>query len=79
MKLSDIKKSININEFFERIEHCKTMHDCSYLEAIMHCCEEYNIELDVAATIIRSNPTMKKKLKECSTKLRLLLADEDEA
>ena len=72
MKIADIKKLIDVEGFFKDIEATKQQFNCSYSDAIIHCCEAQNIEVDVAATIIRSSPTMKKKLYECSRDLRMI-------
>jgi hypothetical protein len=72
MKISDIKKLINVDQFFAAVEAAKVEYNCSYLDAIVHCCEQQHIELDMAAALIRANPTMKKKVQQCSHLLRLV-------
>lgn len=72
MKIADIKKLIDVDQFFKSVEQIKTDYDCSYVDAVIQCCKDQNIEPDLAATLIRSNPTMKKKLHLCSADLRLV-------
>lgn len=72
MKVSEIKKLINVDQFFADIEKTKNEFDCSYLDAIVHCCERSQIELDVAAALIKSNPKMKAKVFDCSHLLKMV-------
>jgi hypothetical protein len=72
MKVSDIKKLIDVDQFFKDVEQARVDYNCSYLDAIIHCCEDQNIEVEMAATLVRSNPTMKKKVQQCSLLLKLV-------
>lgn len=72
MKIAEIKKLIDVDKFFRDVEQAKVDYRCSYVDAVVHCCEDQGIELDMAATLIRSNPTVKKKLHTCSQKLRMV-------
>jgi hypothetical protein len=73
MKVSDIKKLINVDQFFMDIDTAREAYQCSYIDAIVHVCEAQHIEPDIAATLIRSSPTMKKKVQACSHLLKLVV------
>ncbi len=73
MKVSDIKKLINADQFFADIDRARDAYQCSYIDAIVHVCEEQRIEPEMAATLIRSSPTMKKKVQQCSHLLKLVV------
>ncbi len=46
----------------ETVEELVWKHDLSYMDAIIHYCEENNIEVEVFAKVIKSNDMLKAKL-----------------
>jgi len=49
----------NSQAFFAEIASIVKRYEVSYMDAVIHYCEDKQIEFDVAAKVIRSNPTLK--------------------
>ena len=62
MKAAEIKKLIDGPAFFAAIEKFVSEAQCPYVDAILHHCEVHDIDPDLAAALIKSNSTFKKKL-----------------
>jgi hypothetical protein len=48
--------------FIKEIDKIVVELKISYVDAVVHFCEKNNIEIETAASIVKSNPKMKSKL-----------------
>lgn len=51
-----------MKDICEKIEDIVWKHDISYMDAIIHYCEENNVEVEVFAKAIKTNDMLKAKL-----------------
>ena len=58
--------------FKESIEALVKAHNLSYIDAVVHFCQQNNIEMETAASIIKASSKMKKKIKVEATDLNLM-------
>ncbi len=59
VKIKSIKSSA---EFVKQIETIVKEHNLEYMDAVIHYCEKNNIELEVAAAVVRGNPHLKSNI-----------------
>lgn len=72
--MDDLKlaKLITNDRFFAEIDHLVKSHDLSYMDAIIHYCEKHNMEIETAASIVKSNFRIKSALQVEGEDLRFL-------
>jgi hypothetical protein len=68
----EAKSEKTISEFIEDIEKLVAKGGVDYIDAILYYCEKENIELEVAAKIIKSNPKIKANLQNSAELLNFL-------
>lgn len=56
----------------ETIEDLVWEHDISYMDAVLHYCEENNVEVEIFAKAIKSNEMLKAKLQSEAESLNYL-------
>jgi hypothetical protein len=62
----ELDNKITVNNFQTAIESCVHKQGMGYLEAIMWYCEQYNIEIEAVAGLIKKSEAIKTKLEaEC--------------
>lgn len=57
-----VNNGLTTEKFTKEIERIVSTFDIDYMDAVIHFCEKNNIELETAASIIRSNLKIKSKL-----------------
>ena len=57
-----VNNGLTTEKFTKEIELIVSTFDIDYMDAVIHFCEKNNIELETAASIIRSNLKIKSKL-----------------
>lgn len=55
-------KMVTTEKFIGDVEKLVNNHNLDYMDAVIHYCEKNNLELEAAASIIKSNAKMKAKL-----------------
>lgn len=55
-------KVVTTEKFISEVEKLVNNYNLDYMDAIIHYCEKNNLELEAAASIIKSNAKMKAKL-----------------
>lgn len=69
VKIKSIKSSA---EFIRNIEQIVRDTGTDYMDAIIHYCEKNNIEIDVAASVVRNNPYLKSHIQLQAENLNFL-------
>lgn len=54
--------ALTSENFIKEIDKIVDELKISYVDAVVHFCEKNNIEIETAASIVKSNPKMKSKL-----------------
>lgn len=54
-----LSKVINQENFYKEIESLVKSHKLDYIDAIVHYCDKNQIELEVAASLVKSNGRIK--------------------
>lgn len=64
MNIDDVvvNNGLSSEKFLKEIERIVNAYDIDYMDAVIHFCEKNNIEVETAASIIRSNLKIKSKL-----------------
>ena len=64
MNLDDVvvNNGLTTEKFLTDIDKLVSKHNLEYLDAVVYYCEKNNLELETAASIIRSNLKIKSKL-----------------
>ena len=57
-----VNNGLTTEKFLKDIDSLVVKHDLEYLDAVVYYCEQNNLELETAASIIRSNLKIKSKL-----------------
>lgn len=65
MKIESILSKHNHETFFQEIDKLAMSMSVDYIDAVVFYCEKNNIEIETAASIIKSNPKFKLKV-QCS-------------
>lgn len=65
-------KSMTSDRFIKEVERLVMKHRLDYMDAVIHLCEENNMEVEAAATIIRNNIRIKSKLQAQAEDLNYL-------
>ena len=66
------EKALTTEKFIKDIESLVTRGNIDYLDAVVHYCEKNNIEIEAAASIIRSNIRIKAKLQDEAEELNFM-------
>lgn len=71
---SEVKlvKTTNANTFHKEVEALVVLHGIPYVDAIVLFCEKNGIEIEVAASMIKSNAKAKFKIQEEAEALNFL-------
>ena len=56
IKIKSVKQSA---EVVKQIELIVKQTGTNYMDAVIHYCEKFNVDIEVAASIIRNNPVLK--------------------
>lgn len=57
-----VNNGLTTEKFLSDIDKLVSKHNLEYLDAVVYYCEKNNLELETAASIIRSNLKIKSKL-----------------
>ena len=57
-----VNNGLTTEKFTKEIERLVSTYNLEYMDAVIHFCEKNNIEVETAASIIRSNLKIKSKL-----------------
>jgi len=59
--MSDLKiaKIMSTDKFYKEVENLVNNHGISYIDAVVHYCNKNDIEIEVAASMIKSNGRIK--------------------
>ena len=66
------QKTMSNEKFIKEIERLVINYDLDYMDAVVHYCEKNNIEIEAAASIIRSNIRIKARLQDEAEDLNFL-------
>lgn len=67
-----LAKLISNDRFYSEIDHLVKVHGLNYLDAIVHYCEKNNMEVEAAASMVKSNFRIKSALQTEGEDLRFL-------
>jgi ClpP class serine protease len=70
-------KALTSEKFIKEIERLVINYDLDYMDAVVHYCEKNNIEIEAAASIIRSNIRIKAKLQDEAEELNFMQLEVD--
>jgi hypothetical protein len=64
MNIDDVvvNNGLSSEKFLKEIDRIVNTYNIDYMDAVIHFCEKNNIEVETAASIIRSNLKIKSKL-----------------
>lgn len=64
MNIDDVvvNNGLTSEKFLKEIERIVSTYNIEYMDAVIHFCDKNNIEVETAASIIRSNLKIKSKL-----------------
>lgn len=57
-----VNNGLTTEKFTKEIERLVSTYNLEYMDAVIHFCEKNNIEVETAASIIRSNLKIKSRL-----------------
>lgn len=67
-----IAKMISTDQFYKDIENLVRSHNLKYIDAVVHYCEKNDIEIEVAASLIKSNFRIKSVVQSEGEELNFL-------
>jgi hypothetical protein len=67
-----LAKIVNSDFFYKELDKLVTKHNLNYIDAILHFCEKNSIEIEAAASMIKSNPRIKAMLQSEGEDLHIL-------
>lgn len=72
--MSDLKfsKIMTSDSFYEEIDELVSLHELSYMDAIVHFCEKNDMEIEVAAAMIKGNFRIKSFMQQEGEQLNFL-------
>ena len=72
--MSDLKfsKIMTSDSFYEEIDELVSLHEISYMDAIVHFCEKNEMEIEVAAAMIKGNFRIKSFMQQEGEQLNFL-------
>jgi len=74
MKLGNVVVNGGLNQetFVQQIDAIVKEYNIDYMDAVIHFCEKNNIEIETAASIIKSNQRIKSRLQHEAEDLHFL-------
>ena len=67
-----IAKMINTDKFYKELDNLVRNHNISYIDAVVHYCNKNDIEIEVAASMIKSNYRIKSQVQYEGEELNFL-------
>lgn len=67
-----LTKVISSDKFYKEIETLVKKHNLNYIDAVLHYCEKNEIEIEAAASMIKSNMRIKSQVQSEGEELRFL-------
>lgn len=67
-----LTKVISSDKFYKEIETLVKNHKLNYIDAVVHYCEKNEIEIEAAASMIKSNMRIKSQVQSEGEELRFL-------
>lgn len=67
-----LTKVISSDKFYKEIETLVKKHKLNYIDAVIHYCEKNEIEIEAAASMIKSNMRIKSQVQSEGEELRFL-------
>jgi hypothetical protein len=67
-----INSLISSTDFVQKIENFSVDHNIDYIDAVVEYCRRNNIEIETAASIIKSSPMIKGKIQKEAIILNIL-------
>lgn len=67
-----LTKVISSDKFYKEIETLVKKHKLNYIDAVLHYCEKNEIEIEAAASMIKSNMRIKSQVQSEGEELRFL-------
>lgn len=67
-----LTKVISSDKFYKEIETLVKKHNLNYIDAVIHYCEKNEIEIEAAASMIKSNMRIKSQVQSEGEELRFL-------
>lgn len=67
-----LTKVISSEKFYKEIEALVRKHNLNYIDAVIHYCEKNEIEIEAAASMIKSNMRIKSQVQSEGEELRFL-------
>ena len=67
-----LTKVISSDKFYKEIETLVNKHNLNYIDAVLHYCEKNEIEIEAAASMIKSNMRIKSQVQSEGEELRFL-------
>lgn len=67
-----IAKMINTDKFYKEVDSLVKNHNISYIDAVIHYCEKHGIEIEAAASMIKSNSRIKSQVQVEGEDLNIL-------
>lgn len=67
-----LTKVISSDKFYKEIESLVKKHGLNYVDAVIHYCEKNEIEIEAAASMIKSNMRIKSHIQSEGEDLRIL-------
>lgn len=72
MNESSVGKIMSTGSFYNEIDFLVKQHGLNYMDAILFFCEKNNVEIEVAASMIKSNLRIKSQLQHEGEELNFL-------
>jgi hypothetical protein len=69
---SSVGKIMSTESFYKEIDVLVKQHRLNYMDAILYFCEKNNVEIEVAASMIKSNLRIKSQLQYEGEELNFL-------
>lgn len=72
--MTDIKINsvLSVKEFFDIIDGIARQQEITYMDAVMHYCEKFGMEIETAARMIRSSTKLKARIRDEAERLHCL-------
>lgn len=70
--MMELKSEKNMDNFIQEIDKMVSEMGIDYIDAVVHFCERENIEIEVAAKIIKTNQRMKAQVQSDAETLNFL-------
>lgn len=67
-----LANALSTDTFYKELDILVNKHNLNYVDAVVHFCEKYEIEIETAAAMIRNNQRIKSSIQIEGEELRLL-------